>query len=221
MDMQIGRVLEKLREIGEYENTVILYTTDHGENGGNHGVWNKNNMLESSAAIPMILSGPGLPMGKVCDTPVSLVDIYPTILDAEGLEVDDRERHLPGDSLISVAKTDGAVDREVFSEFHASGSTTGGFMLRWGEYKYIYYVGYPPQLFNMAKDPHEMHDLIDDPIYGTTAREMEARLRSIANPEEVDAKAKALQKDILDAHGGREKVLEETKPVVYSPAPEA
>ncbi len=219
MDMQVGRVLEKLKNIGEYENTVILYTTDHGENGGNHGMWNKNNMLESSAGIPMILAGPGLPRGKACATPVSLVDIYPTVLEAEGLESDERERDLPGESLIRIAEAAETIDRDVFSEFHASGSTTGGFMLRHGKYKYIYYVGYPPQLFNVVKDPEEMHDLIDDPAFAELAEEMDARLRSVADPEEVDAKAKALQESILNAHGGREHVLRDFIPVVYSPAP--
>lgn len=219
MDMQIGRVLEKLRETGQYENTVILYTSDHGENGGNHGMWNKNNMLEASAGIPMILSGPGLPQGSRCSTPVSLVDIYPTILSSFRIEPDGRERRLPGDSLIDVARASGDVDREVFSEFHATGSLTGGFMLRHGDYKYIYYVGYPPQLFNVIEDPHELHDLIDDPKYSGLAAEMDRRLRAIADPEEVDAEAKALQESLLDIHGGREYVLAEFKPVVYSPAP--
>jgi choline-sulfatase len=219
MDMQIGRVLDKLREIGEYQNTVILYTSDHGENCGNHGMWNKNNMLEASAGIPMTLSGPGLPKDKVCDTPVSLVDIYPTIIEAVGLELDERERRLPGESLLEIAKAPDRADRAVFAEYHATGSETGGFMLRRGDYKYIYYVGYPPQLFNVVEDPHELHDLIDDPSYADVIKEMDARLRTVAEPEEVDARAKELQESILEAHGGREKVFSESKPVVYSPAP--
>ncbi len=219
MDIQIGRVLEKLRETGQYENTVILYTSDHGENGGNHGMWNKNNMLEVSAGIPMILSGPGLPEGKHCATPVSLIDIYPTILSSFGIEPDERERGLPGDSLIDAALASGTVDRDVFSEFHATGSVTGGFMLRHGDFKYIYYVGYPPQLFNVIEDPYELCDLIDDPTYSDLAAAMDARLRSVGDPEEVDAKAKALQESLLNAHGGREHVLAKFRPVVYSPAP--
>ena len=221
MDIQVGRVIDKLRDIGEYENTVILYTSDHGENGGNHGMWNKNNMLEASAGIPLTLSGPGLPSGKASATPVSLVDIYPTILDAVGIEPDERERELPGESLLTIARAPGKLDRGVFSEYHATGSTTGGFMLRHGDYKYIYYVGYQPQLFNLQKDPHELDDLITDPAYRETAKEMDKRLRSVGDPEDIDAKAKALQEEILASHGGREKVLRDLKPVVYSPAPAA
>ena len=119
----------------------------------------------------------------------------------------------------AVAKTPKTLERDVFSEYHATGSTTGGFMLRHGDFKYIYYVGYPPQLFNVVEDPREMDDLIDEPAYSDIVKDMDSRLRSVADPEEVDSKAKALQETILDSHGGREKVLHEYKPVVYTAAP--
>ena len=219
MDMQVGRVLDKLREIGEYDNTYILYTSDHGENGGNHGMWNKNTLLEASAAIPMVLSGPGVPKAKVCETAVSLVDIYPTILSAERIEQNERERQLPGDSLLAIAETPRTIQRDVFSEYHATGSTTGGFMLRSGDYKYIYYVGYPPQLFNIIEDPHELRDLAGDPAYAGKLKQMDERLRAIANPEEVDAKAKRIQHDFIEMYGGKEHILREYKPVVFTAAP--
>ena len=78
-----------------------------------------------------------------------------------------------------------------------------------------------PQLFNVVKDPHEMHELIGEAAYAGLADDMEARLRSIGDPEQIDAQAKALQETILNTHGGREHVLREFKPVVYSPAPVA
>lgn len=219
MDEQVGKVLKKLKEIGQYENTIILYTTDHGENGGNHGMWNKNNMLEASAAIPMILTGPGIPAGKVSPTTVSLVDIYPTILDSQGLEQDEREKQLPGSSLIKIAKEDDNPERAVFAEFHATGSNTGGFMLRSGNYKYIYYVGYRPQLFDISADPHELHDLIDNPNYADVVGELDKKLREAGNPERIDRKVKQTQENILEAHGGRAYIRENCKPVIFSPAP--
>ena len=219
MDEQVGIVLQKLKEIGQYENTVILYTTDHGENGGNHGLWNKNMLLEAAAGIPMILAGPGIPKGKTCATTVSLIDVYPTILNAEGIAENDHDRTLPGKSLLQIAKEQDDREREVFAEFHSTGSTTGGFMLRSGNYKYIYYVGYKPQLFDIEKDPHEMHDLIDDPAYSEIAEKMDQNLRKIGDPETINAAVKKKQEEMLDAHGGREKVLAEFTPVVYSPAP--
>lgn len=219
MDEQVGKVLDKLKEIGAYENTMILYTSDHGENGGNHGMWNKNNLLEASAGIPMILSGPGIPKGKVSETPVSLVDIYPTILASQNIMPNEREKKMPGESLIQIAEEENQKERPVFGEFHSTGSCTGGFMLRWGDYKYIYYVGYHPQLFDITNDPHEMHDLIDNPKYKDIAQKLDRMLREIGNPEEINVFVKEEQEKILDEHGGREKVLSDFTPVVYSPAP--
>lgn len=219
MDLQIGKVINKLKEIGQYENTVILYTTDHGDNAGNHGMWNKNNLLESSASIPMILVGDGIPKGKVSETPVSLVDIYPTILSSQDIPENEREQKLPGRSLIQVACQADEKDRPVFSEFHSTGSNTGGFMVRCGDFKYIYYVGYHPQLFNIAEDPEELHDLIDDPRYKETADKLDRVMRTIGNPEKINVMVKESQERILNEHGGREKVLADFTPVVYSPAP--
>lgn len=220
MDRQIGQVLAKLKEIGQYDNTIILYTTDHGANAGNHNMWNKNCMLECAVSIPMIIAGPGIPKGKVTQTLASLVDIYPTILDCCGIGQNEYEKtHLHGMSLVQIANSDEILEREVFSEFHATGSNTGGFMLRHGEYKYIYYVGYKPQLFHVNTDPYDQHDLIDDPAYAEIAADMDRRLRRTANPEKINAEVKAGQEAILNQFGGREKVLESFTPVIYSPAP--
>ncbi len=219
VDRQVGIVLRKLKEIGEDQNTIILYTTDHGENGGNHGMWNKNILLESSAAIPMILAGKGIPGHHVCNTPVSLVDIYETILDSQGAALTPAEEKLPGRSLLKIAREPDDYQRCVFSEFHATGSVTGGFMIRDGVYKYIYYVGYPPQLFHIIRDPRELHDLAADPESAEIVRRMDAALRSVVNPEQVNAEVKARQEAILNANGGRETVRTSFVPVIYSPAP--
>jgi choline-sulfatase len=80
MDANVGSVLDALDASGLAERTTVIYASDHGECLGNRGLWGKMTMYEDAAAIPMMIAGPGIPAGKVCATPVSLVDIYPTVL---------------------------------------------------------------------------------------------------------------------------------------------
>ena len=92
-------------------------------------------------------------------------------------------------------------------------------MIRYCDYKYIYYVGYKPQLFCIRTDPMEQNDLIDDPAYKEIAAQLDARLRQICNPEAVNDMIKDKQEKILSEHGGREQVLASFEPVLFSPPP--
>ena len=82
-------MLEVLEETGLAESTRIIYTSDHGESMGRRGLWGKFTLYEESAAVPLILAGPGVPAGQVSDDPVSLVDCHPTILEAVGVDPDE------------------------------------------------------------------------------------------------------------------------------------
>src|SRR5260370_36282526 len=80
-------------------------------------------------------------------------------------------------------------DRTVLSEYHAAASITGSFMIRHGRWKYTYYVGYPPELFDLERDPGETTDLAAEPALAGVLQDCEARLRSICDPEAVNARA--------------------------------
>ena len=97
----------------------------------------------------------------------------------------------------------------MFSEYHAIGSASASYMLRDARYKYVYYVGGPPQLFDLAADPEERHDLAAAPDREAAAllARFEAELRALLDPEAVDRRAKADQAALVAAHGGREAVL--------------
>lgn len=206
LDENIGKVLAALRATGLSETTQVLYTSDHGDNLGARGVWGKSTMYEEAVGVPLLLAGPGLPCGQVCPTPVSHVDIYPTVLQAIGIQATAAERDLPGRSLVTIAGAPES-DRVAFSEYHGMGSTTGAFMLRTGRYKYIHYVDYPPQLFDLKADPEEMHDIATDPAAAATLALCLARLFEICDPAEVNARAKRRQAEQLVAHGGRAAVI--------------
>lgn len=207
LDRNIGRVVKVLEETGLRDNTIIIYTSDHGENLGTRRLWQKSNMYEEASFIPMILSGPGIPEGKVSNTPVTLIDIAPTILDSQGLLDVSKSHGLPGSSLLNLAQAENDVNRIAFTEYHAAAADRSAFMVRKGRYKYIHYVSYEPELFDLENDPDELNSLHNDPNHYATLERMEADLRSICNPEFVDEQAYISQCAKVQAAGGRDAVM--------------
>jgi choline-sulfatase len=219
LDENIGKVLRALEDSGLSENTRVVYTSDHGDNLGTRGLWGKSTMFEETAGVPLIMAGPDIPINRVVDTPISHVDVYPFILDAVGnRELGLREGY-PGVSLFDIAEG-GTPNRNVLVEYHGMGSTTGAFMIRHGKFKYIHYIGYPAQLFDLENDPEELADLSSDPKHADALSECRDRLYRICNPEEVDARAKADQNKMLIAAGGREAVIARGD-LGFTPAPGA
>lgn len=208
-----------MEKLGLDKDTYVIYTSDHGEMMGNHGLWFKNCMLEDSVGIPMILSGPDIPRGKVNKTHVSLVDLFPTILDMMGVVAEEDGRDRRGLSLYRLACSGETADRAVFFEFHASASYTGGFMVRYQDYKYIYYVGYLPQLFDLKTDPREMNDLAPDPSHAEVCAVMKRKLEEFGCSEEIDRVCRKDQEERLNRHGGKEHILKTFVPIIFSPPP--
>ena len=204
LDDRIGRILQAIEAAGLADTTRIIYASDHGDSIGNRGLWGKSVLYEESCGIPLIVAGPGVPAGRTCGTPVSLIDSYPTILDGVGLTADDDT--LPGRSLFGIAAADDDRDRIVLSEYHAVASPSAGFMVRRDNLKYLHYVGYPPELFDLAADPGEMRNLAAAPEHTQTVREFDALLRGFLDPDATDRRAKADQKALIEKHGGFEAI---------------
>jgi choline-sulfatase len=217
LDHNIGQLLEVLEKTGQAENTRVIYTSDHGDNLGNRGFWGKSVMYDDAVAVPMIMAGHDIPAGLVVETPVSLVDLHPTFIEALGEELDEGDRARPGSSLFGVAANPPA-DRVVFSEYHAVGATAGMYLVRDGRYKLVYYVGHRPQLFDLLEDPHEGTDLGLSPAHAEVRARLEAELRQIVDPEAVNALAFADQAARVEAHGGAEKIKARGD-FGYTPAP--
>jgi len=201
LDDCVGEILATLEESGQAEDTVILYLSDHGELLGDKGMWTKQVMYEASAGIPMILAGPGLPDGTACSTAASIVDVAATALDVMLNTSDDSA---PGLSLRKLAQDPDDADRTVLCEYHDGGSTTGAFMVRWGDWKYVCYPGMPPQLFNLAEDPSEDHDLGSDVSQRAAAARAEgaSRLAAICDADAVNRQCFADQAARIEALGG-------------------
>ncbi len=219
LDENIGHVLQALEDAGLADDTRVLYTSDHGDNLGSRGMWGKSTMFEEAAGVPLIMAGPDIPAGRVVDTPVSHVDAYPFILEAVGEAEPALLKGYPGVSLNALAQGE-KPKRNVLVEYHGMGSTTGAFMIRERQYKYVFYVDYPPQLFDLAADPEELNDLAANPQYRGILDECHQRLLAMCDPVAVDRCIKQRQAELLQAHGGREKVIERGD-LGFSPPPGA
>jgi choline-sulfatase len=218
IDRQVGRVIDVLESAGLTDRTRVVYTSDHGDNIGARGIWGKSTHYDDAAGVPMILAGPDVPEGRVCRTPVSLVDLAPTILDSVGEDAYAWAEGLPGRSLMEIGNRRDDLERTVFSEYHAFASPTASFMLRNARYKYIYYVGYPPELFDLDADPGEERNLAGDPAHATVRSAMERQLRAMLDPEAIEARVKADQAALIALHGGPEKAINVGAPGA-TPAP--
>lgn len=206
LDQQIGLVLAALEANGLTDRTRIIYTSDHGESLGARGMSGKFTMYDESVAVPMIVAGPDVPAGKTVATPVSLIDSYPTVVDAVGLDLSVEEQLLPGDSLWRIA-ADADRERTIFSEYHALGTESAVYMLRNRRYKYVHYVDEAPQLFDMIGDPREETDLARSPRHTQVLDQMETELWQLLDPDATDARAKADQAAKIEEFGGRTAVL--------------
>lgn len=207
LDDNVGSILQTLEQTGLKDTTTVIYTSDHGDNLGARGLWGKSTLYRESVGVPMIISGPGVPVG-VCDTPVDLLDLYPTILQAAGIECDGKMDGRPGESLLDVQQNGYDPDRVIFSEYHAAGSNTAAYMIRKGRWKYHYYVRYPSELFDLEDDPEETINLADHADYSDVIAEMHSELLKICDPEHTDVQAKRDQAELILRFGGKEKALE-------------
>lgn len=194
IDNQIGRVVQALKQSGLAENTLIVYTSDHGELLGDHELWWKSAMYEQSVGIPLIMAGPTIARNAVRSDPISLIDLAPTIAEAVGVAPDPVWQ---GRSFLSVAQGQEyrPVSESILSQYHAHGVSHGIFMIRKGRFKYIYYPSFPAQLFDLDADPLEMHDLSTVSDYASIMAELHAELIRRVDPDAVGQRALANQRE--------------------------
>lgn len=183
LDEVIGDLLVRLDSDGLLENTIIVYTSDHGEMAGEHGVWWKNGWYEACTRVPLIISLPGQRSGAVrshqCNIPVALVDLFPTLCGFAEVET---PTGLDGVDLSDVsAGSSEAPDRPVFCDnlIPRWGEGTEFRMIRWRQYKYVVFRDAAPLFFDLNADPGEQHNLINHKL-SVEARTALEHLESLA-----------------------------------------
>eukprot|EP01084_Bolivina_argentea_P098730 177433_1 len=173
LDYNMGNIINELKQNKElYDNTIIVYTSDHGELHLEHRMFEKMSMYEGSSRVPLIVSGPGIPKNKIVyDNFTSLVDMFPTFLEIANVSREDKiyPKNLNGYSLVPFWNNNVFNDRPdyAFSEYHGEDTNTAQFMIRQGNYKLIVYAtnapfeSYKPKLFDVVNDEYEYNDLAD------------------------------------------------------------
>jgi choline-sulfatase len=158
IDDKIGEILAVLAATRQEADIVFL--SDHGEMLGEKGLWFKMSFREGSARVPLMIAASGLPAGRV-ETPVSAIDVVPTLAALAGIAPGDVQPWTDGKDLAPVAK--GAARGPVAMEYAAEGTVTPMVALREGAWKYIRCAADPEQLFDLANDPGEGTNLATDP----------------------------------------------------------
>ncbi|GAA6221025.1 arylsulfatase K isoform X1 [Lates japonicus] len=164
-DAMLGQVISALRETGLLNNTVVIFTADHGELAMEHRQFYKMSMFEGSSHVPLMIMGPGLMSGQQVNQLVSLVDLYPTMLDVAGISA---VGNLSGHSLLPLLSKYSAFSQKqrpdwVLSEYHGCNVNASTYMLRSGRWKYITYgdgLSVPPQLFDLKLDKEELYNVV-------------------------------------------------------------
>lgn len=196
-DDQVGRLLAALTSSDVAENTIVIYTSDHGENKGDHGMWWKNCMYEHSVGVPLIVSWPDRWTGGQRRTEVcSLVDVVRTIADLADAETPPQ---WDGDSLRGLLD-DPTVDWKNFalSEYYAHNTASGFTMYREGRYKYVYHARYDSdhgpeaELYDLHEDPGEFENLADHDAYREIRDELhETMVAELGeHPDDIEQRAR-------------------------------
>ena len=201
LDNKIGNLLNTLEETGLAENTVVIYTSDHGDMLGEHGLWRKMCFYEESARIPMQVRWPGrLSGGRRIGGCASLVDLTATILDAAGISTDEQKTQweVDGDSMLPLLEgRDAGWKDEVLSEQNAHGTDRPRAMLRQGKWKLCYNHGEPAEfeLYDLEADPGEFNNLAGSPEHSEVQERLFKRLTGMWDGDKVRAEVMVSQEE--------------------------
>jgi arylsulfatase A-like enzyme len=166
MDIKIGEIIGTLKKNRLFDNTIIVFASDNGLAIGSHGLLGKQNLYEHSTNVPLIISGPGIPEGKVSDALVYLFDLFPTLAELCGLP---KPIEIDGESLAPII--DGTSDGVRSSLFTAYRHTVRA--VRTKDWKLIRYPERDHnQLFNLKEDPMELNNLAKQTLHQSKLSEL-------------------------------------------------
>jgi choline-sulfatase len=205
VDHKVGLLLDALEKTGAAENTVIVFTADHGEMLGERGMWFKFNPYEQSIKVPLIIQAPGAKVGQRVSQNCSLVDLLPTLTDlASGGQVPHRPAladHCDGRSLTALLHgSDPNWVDEALIEFTGEGVYAPALILRQGHYKYVYCEGDPGMLFDLQQDPAELHNLCTEPAFAALAQRFVEQIEQRWQPTVIKQRVLASQRRRLFLH---------------------
>ncbi len=174
IDDWVGRIVETLKEQGQYENTVIVYSSDHGDLLGDHGLVYKQSFYEQSVRVPLIVHAPQYFSPKRIDDLVESIDLFPTFCELGGAV---HGEEVQGKSLLPVLTREEGFSGDQQHRDAAFSENYFGRMIRYGTYKMVYYPGKPyGELYNLEEDPNEQNNLWDRLDGSQVKRDLKDRL---------------------------------------------
>lgn len=172
LDSELGRLFDVLERTGRDKDTIVFFTSDHGLSLGQHGFMGKQNMFEHSLRAPLLVAGPGIPVGKRIETPVYVQDIVPTVLGLAGAEV---PKHIDFKTLLPLLKGESEKHHECVYAAYMQLQR----MVRVGDMKLIWYPKVEVYLlFDLANDPFELKNLAADAEYAEVLVKLKSTLVS-------------------------------------------
>jgi choline-sulfatase len=176
VDEKIGRILGALERCQMADDTIVVFCADHGDMLGERGLWFKMSFFEGSSRVPLTIFAPGLVPGRI-DTPVSTLDLTPTLADLAGIDLAAVMPWTDGETLIPLARG-AARAAPVLMEYAAEGSCAPLVSIREGRFKFNHCELDPPQLFDLEADPRELTNLALDTAHAATVAAFTEKVRA-------------------------------------------
>jgi len=190
LDDKIGEVMEALEATGQ--EAIILFVSDHGDMLGERGLWFKMSFYEGSSRVPLMIAAPGVMKHELVETPVSTVDVCPTLCDLAGVSMDEVMPWTAGESLKPLGQ--GAERTSpVAMEYAAEGSYAPLVSLRYGKWKYNRCALDPDQLFDLSTDPFELANLAEHPDHQGTVESLRAKSQARWDLDRFDSEVRESQ----------------------------
>jgi choline-sulfatase len=195
VDDHLARLLEILRVTGRLENTVVILTSDHGDMQGERGLWYKMSFFEGSARVPLVVSAPARFAPSRVASPVSTMDLLPTLVGIAGGD-DSAEAlgSLDAESLLPLLNGDHDERETVVAEYLAEGAVAPLVMVRRGTWKLVHSPADPDQLYDLASDPLERTNRVDDPAAAEILAELRAEVDRRWDLDRVDCEVRRSQR---------------------------
>ena len=195
IDDWLGLLRATLEATGMADDTVVVFTADHGDQLGERGLWYKMCFFEHAARIPLVVSAPGAARGLAVDDHVSLLDVLPTLVDLAGGDATSDLGHVvDGASLVPQLHGDRDADRTVLGEYLGEGAIAPVFMIRRGPWKYVWSAPDGPQLFDLASDPDERRNVAHHPAHASVAAAFRAEVDRRWDHERIHGEVLASQR---------------------------
>lgn len=192
VDDKVGSLVREVERLGLRDDTIVVFASDHGDMLGEHGAWSKRMFYEGSVKVPLVINfNQGNHAGKLVDVPVSLLDLFPTFMDFAGTDIPD---DLDGASLLQFIENPNMQHTPVYGEFCADGVLSPCRMVMDNNYKLSYCHGNTGELYDIANDPMEMTNLINDLKFASVQKDLTDKVLKGWDPEKIDAVIRESQK---------------------------